>query len=152
LESAFGSLFQDVRHPALLEVLRESHKQGAVLLTTSYDDVLEKYCGLERIGRSNRDDIMRFRRGDLDGVFHLHVSYHDRDEVVLDTTDYYQATHSDGVQNMLRASLDDKTILVVGHWSGLEDMDGLLEWFSERQKNLPNRHRMLGPVSQQAIG
>jgi hypothetical protein len=64
LESAFGSLSQDVRHPALLEVLRELHKQGAVLLTTNYDDVLETYCGLERIGRSNRDDIMRFRRGD----------------------------------------------------------------------------------------
>jgi hypothetical protein len=64
LESAFGSLSQDVRHPALLEVLRELHTQGAVLLTTNYDDVLETYCSLERIGRSNRDAIMRFRRGD----------------------------------------------------------------------------------------
>lgn len=42
LESAFGSLSQDIRHPALLEVLGELHKQGAVLLTTNYDDVLEK--------------------------------------------------------------------------------------------------------------
>jgi hypothetical protein len=41
---------------------------------------------------------------------------------------------------MLRAFLEDKTIVFVDHGSGLEDLDGLLGWFSERQKNLPNRY------------
>jgi hypothetical protein len=40
---------------------------------------------------------------------------------------------------MFRAFLNDKTILFVGHGSGLEDLDRLLGWFSERQKNLPDR-------------
>jgi SIR2-like domain len=130
LESAFGSLSQNVRHPAALEVLKELHEQGAVLLTSNYDDMLENYCSLESIGRSKWDDIMRFRLGDLDGVFHLHGTYVDPDEVVLDTAAYYQVTHSDEVRNMLQAFLDDKTTLFVGHGSGLEDpnLDGLLEW------------------------
>jgi hypothetical protein len=145
LETVFGSLHQEVRHPALLEVLKLVHEKGAILLTTNYDDLLERYCGLRRIGRSNQDDILRFRRGDLDGVFHVHGSYHDPHEVVLDTTDYYQVMYSDEVQNMLKAFLDDKTIVFVGCGSGLEDpnFDALLKWASERQKNIPNRHCLL---------
>jgi hypothetical protein len=50
-------------------------------------NVLEKSCGLKRIGWSNRDDVQKFKRGDLDGVFHIHGSYHDVHEVLLDTTD-----------------------------------------------------------------
>jgi hypothetical protein len=36
------------------------------------------------------------------------------------------------VQNMPRAFLDDRMILFVGYGSGLEDLDGLLGWFSEQ--------------------
>jgi hypothetical protein len=145
LQSVFGSLYQDVRHPAILEALKKLHQNGAVLLTTNYDDVLETYCGLRHIGRSKTEDIVKFRRGDLDGVFHVHGIYHDPQEVVLDTTDYYQIRHSDEVQNMLKAFLDDKTILFVGCGSGLEDpnFDGLLKWAAERQKNIPNTHCLL---------
>jgi len=145
LQSVFGSLYQDVRHPAILEALKKLHQNGAVLLTTNYDDVLETYCGLRHIGRSKTEDIVKFRRGDLDGVFHVHGNYHDPQEVVLDTTDYYQIKHSDEVQNMLKAFLDDKTILFVGCGSGLEDpnFDGLLRWAVERQKNIPRGHCLL---------
>jgi len=145
LESVFGSLYSEVRHPAILEVLQALHKNGATLLTTNYDDILEKACGLRHIGRSNRDEIVKFKRGDLDGVFHVHGSYHDPHEVVLDTTDYYQITHSDEVQNLLKSFLESNTILFVGCGSGLEDpnFSALLRWASERQENLPNRHCLL---------
>jgi hypothetical protein len=145
LQSVFSSLDQDVRHPAILEALKKLHDNGAILLTTNYDDVLEKYCGLRHIGRSKIEDIVKFRRGDLDGVFHVHGSYHDPQEVVLDTTGYYQIRESDEVQNMLKAFLDDKTILFVGCGSGLEDpnFDSLLKWAAERQKNIPNIHCLL---------
>jgi hypothetical protein len=145
LETVFGKLDREIRHPAVLELLKVLHERGAKLLTTNYDDALEKYCNLNRIGRSNQDDILRFRRNDLDGIFHVHGSYHDPHEVVLDTNDYYQVIQSDGVQSMLQAFLDDKTIIFVGCGSGLEDpnFDRLLKWSSERQKNLPNRHCLL---------
>jgi hypothetical protein len=145
LESVFGSLSQEIRYPALLDALNALHDRGATLLTTNYDDVLEKYCGLQRVGRSNKDDVARFRRGDLKGVFHIHGSYHDSHEVVLDTTDYYQVKHSDDLQDMLRSYLQDKTILFIGCGSGLEDpnFEVLLGWISERHKNIPNRHCLL---------
>ncbi|KFY35253.1 hypothetical protein V494_06081 [Pseudogymnoascus sp. VKM F-4513 (FW-928)] len=145
LESVFGSLSQEIRHPALIDVLKALYERGATLLTTNYDDVLEKHCGLQRIGRSNQDDVSRFQRGDLKGVFHLHGSYLDAHEVVLDTTDYYEVKHSGVVQHMLKAFLHCKTILFVGCGSGLEDpnFDALLRWASKRHKNLPRQHYLL---------
>jgi hypothetical protein len=145
LETVFGNLDKDIRHPAILKVLKALHEKGATLLTTNYDGLLEKYCNLHRIGRSNRDEILKFKRGELDGVFHVHGSYHDPQEVVLNTTDYYKITHSDEVQNILKTFLEYKTMLFVGCGSGLEDpnFDALLKWASERQKNVPNRHCLL---------
>jgi hypothetical protein len=138
LESVFGSLSQETRHPALLDMLKALHEKGATLLTTNYDDVLEKYCGLQRVGRSNQDDVSRFQRGDLNGVFHIHGSYHDAHEVVLDTTDYYDVKHSDGVQDILKTFLQYKTILFIGCGSGLEDPNfvDLWGWSRDRQKNI----------------
>jgi hypothetical protein len=145
LESVFGTLHQEVRHCSLLEVLRALHREGATLLTTNYDDLLEKACDLRRIGRSNQDDILKFKRGDLDGVFHVHGSYHDPHEVVLDNTQYYQVTHADEVQNVLQTFLEYRTIAFVGCGSSLEDPNfgALLKWASERHGNIPNRHCLL---------
>jgi hypothetical protein len=53
LESVFGSPSQEMRHPALLDMLKALHERGVTLLTTNYNDVLEKYCGLQRVGRSD---------------------------------------------------------------------------------------------------
>jgi hypothetical protein len=125
--------------------LKALKEKGATLLTTNYDDLLEKFCNLHRIGRSNQGDILKFKRGDLDGVFHVHGSYHDPDEVVLDRTGYDQIRNSEEVQNILKTFLEYYTILFVGCGSGLEDpnFDGLLKWASERQEKLPNRHCLL---------
>ena len=145
LESVFGSLSQETRHPDLLEMLKALHERGATLLTTNYDDVLERHCGLQRIGRSSQDDVSRFQRGDLNGVFHIHGSYHDAHEIILDTTSYYEVKHSDRVQDVLKTFLQYKTILFIGCGSGLEDpnFDALLRWASEQYKNIPNRHCLL---------
>jgi hypothetical protein len=145
LESVFGRLHEEVRYRSLLEVLRSLHRKGATLLTTNYDDLLERFCGLQRIGRSNRDDVLKFKRGDLDGVFHVHGSYRDPHEVVLDNTQYYQVTHTDEIQNVLRTFLEYRTILFIGCGSSLEDPNfgALLKWVSERHGNIPNRHCLL---------
>jgi hypothetical protein len=145
LESVFGGLYQEVRHSAILETLKLLQERGAILLTTNYDDLLEKHCNLRRIGRSNTDDILKFKSGDLEGIFHVHGSYHEPNEVVLDRTGYYQITQSDEVQNILKTFFEFYTILFVGCGSGLEDPNfhGLLKWASERQENIANRHCLL---------
>ena len=145
MESVFGNLSQEIRHPALLDVIKALHDRGATLLTTNYDDILENHCGIPRVGRLDKNVILRFRGGDVRGVFHIHGSYHNSEEVVLDTTNYYEVMHSDDVQDLLRAYLQDKTILSIGCGSGLEDpnFSALLKWASERHKNLPHRHCLL---------
>jgi hypothetical protein len=60
-----------------LEVLKLLLETGALLLTTNYDVLLDRYCDMRRICRSNQDDIFRFWRGDLDGIFHVHGNCHD---------------------------------------------------------------------------
>jgi hypothetical protein len=88
---------------------------------------------------------VKFRRENLDKIFYIHGNYRDPQKIVLDTTDYYQVRASDKVQNMLKAFLDDKTILFVKYETGLEDpnFDGLLKWAAERQKNIPNKYCLL---------
>lgn len=58
-------------------------------------DLLGRECSLRYIGRSNRDEVLQFKRGDLDSVFHVHGSYHDPRKVVLDTSDYCKVANSD---------------------------------------------------------
>jgi hypothetical protein len=56
LKAVSGNLDQEIRHPAILEVLKTLNREGATLLTINYDDLLEKYCNLHHIGRSGRSN------------------------------------------------------------------------------------------------
>ena len=53
LESVFRSLSQEIRYPTLLDMLKALYERGTTLLTTNYNNVLEKYYGLQHISRSN---------------------------------------------------------------------------------------------------
>jgi NAD-dependent SIR2 family protein deacetylase len=145
LKSVFGSLHRDVNHPEIFEALREFHRRGARLLTTNYDELLEHFCNLQRVRRSILEDLRKYEQGTLDGVFHIHGSFQDPKEVVLDAIGYYQVKNSDDVQNLLKTYLGHNTILFVGCVSGLEDpnFDALLKWASSRDENIPNHHYLL---------
>jgi hypothetical protein len=145
LKSVFGSLHRDVTHPEVFEALRGFHQRSARLMTTNYDELLEHYCDLQRVRRSIPDDVRKYEQGNLDGVFHIHGSYQDPNEVVFDPIGYYQVKTSDDVQNLLRTYLGHYTILFVGCGSGLEDpnFNALLQWASSREENIPNHHYFL---------
>lgn len=147
LDSIFDNLYQEVRHPAILDALKALHQKGATLLTTSYDDVLGRHCGLRRIDRSNHNDVLRFKRGDIDGVFLTYGSYRDIHEVVLNTADYNYERHWNEVKSILKNALEFKTILFVGcgYWDKDSSFDGLLEWVSEHRESISNRHCLLVP-------
>jgi hypothetical protein len=52
---------------------------------------------------------------------------------------------SDDVQNLLKIYLGHNIMLFVGYSSEFEDpnFNGLLEWASSREKNIPNHHYLL---------
>ena len=145
LQSVFGSLHRAVTHPEVFEALRGFHRRGARLMTTNYDELLEHYCDLQRVRRSIPEDVRKYEQGTLSGVFHIHGSFQDPKDVVLDPIGYYQVKTSDDVQNLLKTYLGHNTILFVGCGSGLEDpnFNALLEWASSRDENIPNHHYLL---------
>ncbi|KAF1809572.1 hypothetical protein P152DRAFT_461257 [Eremomyces bilateralis CBS 781.70] len=145
LKAVFGGLSKEVRHRALLDVLKSLHERGAMLLTTNYDDLFEEgYCELRRISRSNHDDLLKFQSGELRGILHVHGSYHDPADVIIDATDYENVQSSD-IKTVLRTLWNTYTILFVGCGSGLEDPNfgALLQWACDDQKNISNRHCVL---------
>jgi nucleoside phosphorylase len=145
LDSAFSTLLPDVRHPEVFDPIGEFHRRGARLMTTNYDELLEHHCGLQRIRSFIPDDVRKYEQGTLDGVFHIHGSYQDPQEVVLDSVDYSKVKSSEPVQELLKALLRFNVILFIGCGSGLEDpnFDGLLKWVSERERNMPGHHYLL---------
>lgn len=147
LTAVFHNLHDEVsmNHKAIYETLGALQKQGAILLTTNYDHLLEHFCSLESISRLSITHLLELRRGTRKGIFHIHGSYREPGEVVLDTTDYFAIKQSAEVQNYLQSLVDDKTILFVGCGSGLEDPNfhSLLKWAGERHKNLPHAHYLM---------
>jgi hypothetical protein len=145
LDSVFGSLHHEVNRPGVFKALRDFHRRGARLMTTNYDELLEHYCGLHRVRRLIPEDVRKYERCSLNGVFHIHGSFQDPPEVVLDSIGYYQVKTSDDVQNLLKTYLAHNTILFVGCGSGLEDphFRALLEWASSREETIPNHHYLL---------
>ncbi|KAF1812865.1 hypothetical protein P152DRAFT_481758 [Eremomyces bilateralis CBS 781.70] len=146
LDYRFGKLSKQVRHPGILNVLKSFHENGTQLLTTNYDDLLEEgYCKLTRIGRMDHQQLRKFQSGNLRGVVHLHGSFHDPNDVILDATDYYKIASSNDIQELLRSIWNTHTILFVGCGSGLEDPNfgALLDWAKEDQKNIADRHFLL---------
>jgi hypothetical protein len=145
LFSVFGHLKDRISHPAVLYALKGLHNRGATLVTTNYDDLLEVTCGLNRISRSSKEDLLKFNSGDLDGVFHIHGSYDDPPNVVLNSIDYYVVQNDDDARETMKSFFMHKTILFVGCGSGLEDpnFETLLNWAQERYKHIANRHVLL---------
>ncbi|KAE8306248.1 SIR2-like domain-containing protein [Aspergillus transmontanensis] len=134
-----------VHQPAILDVLRDLHKEGAILVTTNYDHVLDQHCRLDPISPSdNPDDIKNFKSGHLDGVFHLHGSFRRPESVVLDTTDYYRIVNSE-TRKMLEKFFEFDTVLFIGCGSGLKDPNfgPLLSWMKEYLQNMEKRHCIL---------
>jgi hypothetical protein len=93
----FENLYEKIKHPAIFEMLKVLHEKGVILFIINYDDFLEKYYNLYRIGRSNQDDILKFKNSFLDEIFYIHGNYHEPYEVVLDTTDYYAVIQLDKI-------------------------------------------------------
>jgi hypothetical protein len=147
LETVFHNLHDNVSesHRAIYTALETLQKRGATLLTTNYDNLLEHFCKLQSVGRSNTKHILEFRSGKRKGVFHIHGSYLEPEEVVLDAIDYFAVKQSDEVQKFLQSLLDDKTVLFVGCGGGLEDPNfhSLLKWASERHRNMANIHYLM---------
>jgi hypothetical protein len=144
LKSVFGTLGEDVKSITILDALKALHDNKAVLLTTNYDDILDKHCGLPSFDTSLPKHVQDFRAG-TDGVFHIHGCYENSEAVVLDITDYFAVQQSENVRELMRNLLLSKTVLFVGCGEGVHDPNfhALLKWAGDQTKGRPNKHVVL---------
>ena len=117
----FDDLASEVNHPSILTYLNKLHKRGATIMTTNYDGLVEKWCDLPAVDGSNPGDVARWKRKQLQAVFHPHGYWMAPDTIVLTTTDYYKVQRSAEVQSALQSILGARTVLFVGCGEGLND-------------------------------
>ncbi|GKZ56606.1 hypothetical protein AnigIFM49718_001873 [Aspergillus niger] len=131
---AFGNLNYHICNFDVLDALKELQNEGALLITTNYDDILEKHCGLDCISRSDDHKLQDFLHRSRDGILHIHGSYRRPEDVVLDATRYYKVSQRDAMKHTLENVLDTCTVSFIGCGEGLHDpnSNALLEWVAER--------------------
>ncbi|XXH03339.1 hypothetical protein Hte_009737 [Hypoxylon texense] len=148
LRSEFQNISDYVKFPDILEALKILQGRGAALLTTNYDTLLENYCGFDSVDSGNEAGVLRWRRKSGNNyVFHPHGTWSNPSKLVLSTKDYYSVVRDKVIQDTMRATLTDKTILFIGCGTGLQDpnMGKLLEWVGREYGYLGARHYVLLP-------
>lgn len=151
LKHQFKSLYKYMDKPAILDSLKQLHQKGAMLMTTNYDDMLEKHLDIPPIDRSDPHALVSYQRGSLNAVFHPHGHWRNADGVVLSAEDYYGVKGHKDVQEVLKHILATKTVLFVGCGGGLSDPNfgKLMEWIGEKHKTRGATHYLLLSKSQE---
>jgi DNA-binding beta-propeller fold protein YncE len=147
LNIIFGELHKPefLRKPGVLEELQGFQLEGAKLMTTNYDHLLDRFCKLQTIKPSNKGDLQQFAAGDLEGVVHIHGDYQSPDDVVINIVDYNKITLIGVIEDILKALFTTHTLLFVGTGEGLQDphFGQLLEWASKYYDTIRHKHYVL---------
>lgn len=102
-------------------VLEALHNTGCVLLTTNYDELIEKATRLSPITWQEIDRCELVLRGVEKGVIHIHGFWSAPETVVFGQDTYALVTNSERVQTFIRAAHLEKTFVYVGFGDGLSD-------------------------------
>jgi len=153
LERCFRRLYPDYIQGetiGVLQAIQALRFGGARIMTTNYDDTIERFCGTRAVLPQNDIDMAEFvhggQDGDIPGVLHVHGHWKDARNAVLDVVDYHQTTSDEPLQEVLQQMFNSTEVLIfVGTGDGLNDPNfgGLLRWAKEKLQNQANRHFVL---------
>lgn len=150
LQLSLGRLYDEYVEGETIGILQSMevlYKGGTRIMTTNYDDIVERYCKARSILPQDKIDMNKFLRGASDaGVLHVHGHWEDAQNAVLDIVDYHTTTSDKSLQALLRQLLDSSAVLLfVGTGGGLDDPNfgGLLAWAKAQFNNQVNRHYVL---------
>ncbi|MDQ1083909.1 MULTISPECIES: SIR2 family protein [Microbacterium] len=94
---------------------------GAPIMTTNYDQLLEKALGRGSATWSRPSDMREVIRRESRAIGHLHGVYNDLASVVFSQGDYQRITADDDAQATQTAAFSIKTFLFIGVGDGLTD-------------------------------
>ena len=125
------------------EVLDAIGRLEAPLVTTNYDDLLERRLNRHAITLANREELIAFSRLESrDGVLHVHGLWRHPDTVVLDVGDYDRVVGDRLLQAGLRSMGEMWSLVFVGCGDGLSDpnFEQFLDWMGEVLRGARHRH------------
>jgi formylglycine-generating enzyme required for sulfatase activity len=131
--------------PRLIEIL---DGLGAPLLTTNYDDLIEKVTSLKQVTWTDSRRVARVGRGDDRRVLHLHGHWDEPESVVLGIRSYEAVKDHRHTQAVMQAFGITKSFLFVGCGDeGLADPNfgNSLTWLEaiEKESKVEHRHYRL---------
>ena len=91
------------------------------IITTNYDDLLEKALGLREITWMDERKIDRFFQGEEKGIFHLHGHWDHPESVILGIRDYQNILNAHIAQSFMQSLRLGGTLLFIGYGAGLQD-------------------------------
>ncbi|MFC8523937.1 SIR2 family protein [Pseudarthrobacter sp. NPDC057230] len=117
-------------------------KLGVPILTTNYDDLLEKALGRASATWHQPGEMRRVIRMESSAIGHLHGIWKDIESVVFSQSSYQSITENADAQNVQKSAFDLKTFLFVGVGDGLSDpnFSPMVSQFAARFPSSPNTH------------
>jgi hypothetical protein len=130
----------------ILDAMRELYLSGARIITTNYDDLLDKHIGGNTIVSDGTPALKMFFRKRNTGICHVHGVWWHSKGTVLDNMDYERVAQEESLQQDLKNSMSSSEVLLfVGTGAGLDDPNfgHLLAWAAKQNDGLAQRHCVL---------
>ena len=113
LETVFAPLTdKPVVDPRLLNTIAALQAQGAIIITTNYDHVLEQALPDKQSLESSDTRLSLFFDGKVKGVLHMHGDYQRPTNVVMTVRQYSAGNISWPTDEMIAATLPQTLILI----------------------------------------
>ena len=128
LRDCFGAL-----HPEDPSVITAIAGFDAPILTTNYDDLIEKVTGRKHVTWQDSANVAKVARGDDSRVLHLHGHWEHPDSVVLGIQSYEGVRNNKHVQAVMQAFGVTKSFVFIGCGDGLDDPNfgSFLTWLED---------------------
>jgi hypothetical protein len=123
---------------------------GAPILTTNYDDLLERILGFTAATWSRPDDMRLLIMKGLDAIGHLHGVWREPDGVIFSESDYRRIVEDTAAQSVQTSAFNLKTFLFIGCGAGLDDpnFSPMIRNFGEAFPTSANSHFRLCRTSE----
>lgn len=144
LEESVGSLVCE--DPSLPNELARLSRDGALLVTTNYDDILADAGNLKIVTESDGgEELRKAAKRHVPAIVHLHGHWKSPSSVVFGTSSYSRIASSESAKAFMTALLYAETIVFVGVGEGLSDpnFEGLRKWCAAVLGNTSDPHYRL---------
>ncbi|RMZ91828.1 hypothetical protein DV736_g920, partial [Chaetothyriales sp. CBS 134916] len=136
----------------MLDAIRSLYQGGARIITTNYDDLVDKHIQENAILDDTTPASKLFFRKKMKGVYHVHGVWWHTKGAIFDSMDYDRIARDDTVQQGLKNIMTGSEVLLfVGTGGGLDDPNfgKLLAWVAQWNEDIAQTHCLLARCDDQ---